>query len=93
MQENSGQDYLPAIIDVCSEMFATSDIVADDNFFMLGGTSLNVIELTEKLLGRYQVDLPLDVVFACETLAELGHHCQRAAEPSGHTQDVACQAT
>lgn len=93
MQENSGQDYLPAIIDVCTEMFATSDIGADDNFFMLGGTSLNVIELTEKLLDRYQVDLPLDVVFACETLAELGQHCQRAAGSAGRARDVARQAT
>jgi acyl carrier protein len=93
MQENSDQDYLLAIIDVCREMFATSDIAADDNFFMLGGTSLNVIELTEKLLGRYQVDLPLDAVFACETLAELAHHCQRAAGSSDLPQDVARQAT
>jgi len=79
MRTRSEQDYVVAIIEVCSEFFSADDISAQDNFFMLGGTSLNAVELTEELLARHRVDLPLDAVFASDTLAELAGYCTRAA--------------
>lgn len=77
MRATSKPNNLAAIIDVCSEIFSTDDVSAEDNFFLLGGTSLNVIELTEELLARHKLDLPLDAVFASDTLAELARYCSR----------------
>jgi len=75
MRTRSEQDYVAAIIEVCSEFFSADDISDQDNFFMLGGTSLNAVELTEELLARHGVVLPLDAIFASDTLAELAGHC------------------
>jgi acyl carrier protein len=61
-------------------MFISDDISAADNFFMLGGTSVNILELTEELLARFRMELPLDAVFASETLAEIATHCRGADE-------------
>lgn len=73
-------NYEQTVLDVCSDMFMSDDISAGDNFFVLGGTSLNVLELTEELLARFRVELPVRAVFASETLAEIATHCRDADE-------------
>jgi enterobactin synthetase component F len=66
---------LEAIIALCGELLAMDGISADDNFFMLGGSSLTAVEFTEALLAKYQLELSLDAVFECETLADLARQC------------------
>jgi acyl carrier protein len=73
-------NYEQAVIDVCSEMFMNDNVSAADNFFILGGKSINVLELIRELLARYRVELPLDAVFASKTLAEIASHCRGADE-------------
>ncbi|MDQ2813596.1 MAG: phosphopantetheine-binding protein [Actinomycetota bacterium] len=68
-----------AVIAVCSELLGIDEIAGSDNFFMLGGTSLTVIELTEGLLARYGLELSLDAVFSSETLDDLALCCTPAA--------------
>ena len=70
---------LAAVIAVCSKLLGTDEITGSDNFFMLGGTSLTVIELTEELLARYELELSLDAVFSSETLDDLALCCKPAA--------------
>lgn len=73
------QAALAAVIAVCSELLGTDEISGSDNFFMLGGTSFTVIELTEGLLTRYELELSLDAVFSSETLDDLALCCKPAA--------------
>jgi acyl carrier protein len=75
VNSESEPSQLEAIIAVCSEMLAADGISAEDNFFMLGGSSLTAVEFTEVLLAKYQLDLSLDAVFECETLGELAMRC------------------
>jgi acyl carrier protein len=77
------QDVLTAILKVCAELFAAEDVAASDNFFMLGGTSLTAIELTEHLLDGYGFKLPLDAIFTEDTLGDLAGYCQQASSPEG----------
>lgn len=73
-------NYEQAVIDVCSDILERDDVSAADNFFILGGRSVNVLELTKELLARFHVELPLDAVFASKTLAEMATHCRGAEE-------------
>jgi hypothetical protein len=67
---------LAAVMAVCSELLGIDEISGSDNFFMLGGTSLTVIELTEGLLARYELELSLEAVFRSETLGDLALCCK-----------------
>jgi acyl carrier protein len=82
MNARPDPDALTAIVTVCGEMFGADGISESDNFFMLGGTSLNVVELTEDLLSRYGFELSLDAVFTSGTLGEMAKHCQ-PSQPTG----------
>jgi acyl carrier protein len=70
-----------AVLLVCADIFAAADISAEDNVFMLGGTSLNVVEFAEALLDEYGMEVPLDAIFASSSLTEIATHCQ-AQEPA-----------
>jgi acyl carrier protein len=78
LDKRPDEEILTAVTAVCRELFAAEKISAADNFFMLGGNSMNAIEMTEELLARYELELPLDAVFTCDTLEELALHCRRA---------------
>lgn len=77
----SEKDALAALIELCGELFATDDISARDNFFVLGGTSLTAVELTVHLLASYGFDLPIEAVFTEDTLADLALCCTRTQSP------------
>lgn len=76
----SEKDALAALIELCGELFATEDISARDNFFVLGGTSLTAVELTVQL-ASYGFDLPIEAVFTEDTLADLALCCTRTQSP------------
>jgi acyl carrier protein len=75
-------NYVDAIIDVCSGIFSKNDISGADNFFSLGGTSLDVVMLTNELMTRFRLELPLDAAFVSQDLAEMAQQCRRADEAS-----------
>lgn len=77
----SEKDALAAIIESCGQLFATEDISARDNFFVLGGTSLTAVKLTVHLLASYGFDLPIEAVFTEDTLADLALCCTRTQSP------------
>jgi myxalamid-type nonribosomal peptide synthetase MxaA len=70
-------DPLTAIIALCSEILAIEHISAGENFFAMGGNSLNAVELTEALHAERGLWLPLEAVFECETLSELASRCRK----------------
>ena len=57
---------------IWAEMLGVSRVGVHDNFFDLGGHSLLVVQMLSRVRERFEVDLPLDVVFAGNlTVAEL----------------------
>ncbi len=71
-------EILTAITAICAELLQNDDISGKDNFFMLGGTSLNVIELADQLMEKYGLEVSLDSIFSADTLADLATHCKPA---------------
>ena len=49
-----------------------------DNFFDLGGNSLLAIECINQISQRYQVRLPLELVFASPDVASLARELEQA---------------
>ncbi|KZD09517.1 non-ribosomal peptide synthetase [Oceanibaculum pacificum] len=65
------------------ELLGCADIGPDDNFFDLGGHSLLLVRLQERLSERFGVDLPIGELFAHPTLRALAARLHAAtAEPA-----------
>ena len=77
MGERTEPEFLTAVVTACAELLAIDSVSAKENFFILGGTSMHAVELTEELL-QHGVDLPLQAVFSAETLADLALSCRHA---------------
>ncbi|MGP1375923.1 MAG: non-ribosomal peptide synthetase [Almyronema sp.] len=52
----------------------------DDNFFELGGHSLLIVQLLSRLRESFEVDLPLQVLFAEPTIAGLAEQIKRVQQ-------------
>lgn len=66
--EGPVEEYLAA---VWQEELWAERVGADDHFFQLGGTSLAAIQVTLRLCQEFDIELPLDSLFAHPTLGEL----------------------
>jgi amino acid adenylation domain-containing protein len=66
-----GSPIQQAIAEIWSDLLGISEIGADDNFFDLGGRSLNAMQVMSQISDRFEIDLPLDSFFDHPTLAEL----------------------
>lgn len=62
---------LAAICQICEQMFGEPDLTGAENFFELGGTSLDAIELITMLSENHGFVIEYGDVFEAETLAEL----------------------
>ena len=62
---------LGAICQICEQMFGEPALTGAENFFELGGTSLDAVELTAMLKENYGFVIEYSDVFEAETLAQL----------------------
>jgi acyl carrier protein len=62
------QEYLAALWE---ELLGVDRVGAEHDFFGLGGTSLGAMEVMVRLCREFDIDLPLETLFAHRTLAEL----------------------
>ncbi|HXS66675.1 MAG TPA: phosphopantetheine-binding protein [Streptosporangiaceae bacterium] len=62
---------LEAICKICEQMFGEAALTGAENFFELGGTSLDAVELISILKENYGFVAEYTDVFEAETLAEL----------------------
>ena len=67
-----------AVCELWEELLEHRPVGADDNFFELGGNSLLAIECINLLCQRYQVSLPLELVFTCPVAAQLAVALEQA---------------
>ncbi len=70
MPEDLGR-VLRAICQICEQMFGEPDLTGDENFFELGGTSLDAVELITILKENHGFVIEYQDVFEAKTLAEL----------------------
>jgi len=70
MAEDRSQ-VLGAICQICEQMFGEADLTGAENFFELGGTSLDAVDLIAVLKENHGFVAEYTDVFESETLAEL----------------------
>jgi acyl carrier protein len=59
------------------KIFGDCEVSADENFFALGGSSLDAVELAACLESEYGLKIGIAELFAAETLAEIAAVTQR----------------
>jgi amino acid adenylation domain-containing protein len=65
------------------ELLQASDFGVEEDFFALGGTSLQVVRLLQQVRDRLEVEVPLQSFLESPTIASLARHVQqRSSKPS-----------
>jgi len=83
-----GQQRLPQspmeriMADVWQDMLGIDTVYLDDNFFHLGGHSLLAAKLFYRLEERFQIDLPLGLIFEAPTIRQLAVCLQKQRHES-----------
>lgn len=70
MPEGSSR-ILGTICQICEDMFGEPALTGDENFFELGGTSLDAVELITILQENHGLVIEYEDVFEAKSLAEL----------------------
>lgn len=60
-----------AIINIYRAVLGTQDVHLSSDFFLLGGTSLQAIQVTNRLSTQLQREVPVSLLFRCPTPANL----------------------
>ncbi|MCT7997186.1 phosphopantetheine-binding protein [Laspinema olomoucense] len=68
------------IAGIWSEILGLEKIGIEDNFFDLGGNSLRVTQIFCRLGDTFNMDLPLQDLFAVPTVAGLAQQIERATQ-------------
>ena len=62
------------LCELFAEVLGIKQIGLDDNFFAMGGHSLMATSLVSRIWSRMQIRIPLRVIFAAPTVAQLAGH-------------------
>ncbi|WP_342659579.1 amino acid adenylation domain-containing protein [Rhodococcus ruber] len=69
-----------AVAQVFADVLAADRVGSDDDFFVLGGSSLVAVRVTRELTRRLDRPIPLEWVFAHPTVADLAARIERSAD-------------
>jgi len=72
---------LGAILHLLAELLG-KNLPPSGNFFELGGSSLDAVDLVAMLRGEYQLDVSLEDVFSAASLEQLAARCIAFGEHS-----------
>ncbi len=67
-----------ALVEIWNEVLEVEPIGVNDNFFDLGGHSLLATQVSSRIYERFQIELPLKILFDRPTVAELSDALQEA---------------
>ncbi|MGD2085956.1 MAG: amino acid adenylation domain-containing protein [Candidatus Aminicenantes bacterium] len=65
------------LVRVCQEMFHLERIGIHDNFFDLGATSIDILQLSKKIKEIYHVTIPILKMFEYSTIGSFSHYLER----------------
>ncbi|MGC1239915.1 MAG: acyl carrier protein [Acidimicrobiales bacterium] len=72
---------LQAIVLECQIITGTTDVSSSSNFFEIGGTSLDALELREALEINHQLIIGLEDLFNSGSLDEMSSFCKWKNDP------------
>ena len=73
------------LLTIWSEILHIPQISIDDNFFDLGGHSLLIVQLFARIRAAFQIDLPLQTLFATPTVETLAAKLETAHQAKSST--------
>jgi acyl carrier protein len=71
------------IASVWEEMLGVAPVGIEDDFFALGGHSLLAIQVVARLRERFNVDVPVQMLFDAPTISQLATRVQALADDNG----------
>ncbi|WP_438010574.1 amino acid adenylation domain-containing protein [Sorangium sp. So ce321] len=77
------------ILEVWRELFGTSQIGIDDNFFALGGHSMLAVQFVNKMYKEYGIDISVSLLFEVPTIAGLSEAVETALWAAGSQRSEA----
>jgi amino acid adenylation domain-containing protein/non-ribosomal peptide synthase protein (TIGR01720 family) len=88
------QDFVPPqtdmerrIADVWRQMFALEQVGIEENVFDLGGTSLLLVEMHQRVRETLRMDFPMITLFEHPTIKALARHLGEPGVPAAQTAD------
>jgi amino acid adenylation domain-containing protein len=72
-----GTDIEKTIAAVCKDMFNLDKISIHENFFDLGASSINILELSKRLKGIYNINIPILKMFEYSTIRSFALYLDR----------------
>jgi amino acid adenylation domain-containing protein len=72
------------LAEIWTELLAHDGLTRDDDFFDLGGQSLQAARMVSRIRTRFGVDLTVRTVFDHPTVAELAHQIDERTAPATH---------
>jgi acyl carrier protein len=76
-QSEAANEVEAKIIEVWKSVFDVEDVGRHDNFFDLGGHSLNATQVAWRLKETFNVEVPVRTIFDAPTVAELAESVLR----------------
>ncbi len=86
--ELEAQSVSDAVRQVWVQLLGTDDFGDDDDFFELGGDSLQVARMADRLGNFVDQEIPLDLVFDNATVAKLSHALDQGVHSSAALEEV-----
>ncbi|MFV0126202.1 amino acid adenylation domain-containing protein [Streptomyces sp. HMX112] len=84
-----------AVAEIWGRVLGVEQVGVEDSFFELGGHSLLIPQVIARVYERLSVELPVETVFSCETVAALAAAVDRAKLPGArpvHRVDLVAEA-
>ncbi|MGD2084988.1 MAG: amino acid adenylation domain-containing protein [Candidatus Aminicenantes bacterium] len=66
-----------AVSQICMELFKRQKVSVHENFFDIGATSLDVLEMTRKMKERYDVNVPILKIYEYSTIRSLAKYLSK----------------
>jgi len=67
---------------IWAHVLERSEIDANENFFEIGGDSLTVMRVARAIQRRFEIELPLAVLFERPTVTAIAAYVRQALPPS-----------
>jgi len=79
-------------VEIFAKVLGVERVGANDNFFDMGGNSLQATQLMSKVRGAFHVDIPLRTIFAAPTVAALARAIDLARQDATAVASMAAVA-
>jgi len=83
-----GTEVESAIAEVWQAQLGVEDVGVDDNFFEVGGDSLLLVEVANKLAGKLKIDLKVHHLFEYPTIRAVADFLNPASKPAPARDDM-----